>query len=81
MFWGFGMPTQPPPQQQQNPLAGLFGGFSDFLSNSFMHPLFGPSQEEQQAQRTTASSIEQQQQQQRRPTFTRSNRRESNKEK
>jgi hypothetical protein len=61
MFWGFGMPginlvpQQPPqqPQQQQQPgLGGLFGGFADFLNNSFMHPLFGPSQEEQAAEGT-----------------------------
>lgn len=52
MFWGFGMPginlipvQQPPPRPQpQQQGGGLFGGFTDFLNNSFMHPLFGPSQ-------------------------------------
>jgi hypothetical protein len=89
MFWGFGMPSfnvhpQPPPQpqlQHQNPLGGLIGGFTDFLNNSFMHPLFGPSQEEQAAQRTSSLNAEQQSQQEARPTFTRANKRESQKEK
>lgn len=46
-------PQQPPQPPQQNPLGNLFGGFTDFLNNTFMHPLFG-NPEEEQAQRKPA---------------------------
>ena len=33
---------RPPQQQQQQP--GMFGGFADFLNNTFMQPFFGPTE-------------------------------------